>query len=138
MKALNSMIRLQRWQLEEKRRQLVRLEEREAAIVASQRALENELQNEQQAIRREAEFSFCYGNYAQSVIEKRKTLISKYEALETVLLEARSEVGQTYQEVRRYEIVLDNLEERLNKERLRVEQQDIDDISLEMYRRAEV
>lgn len=135
MKALKSMIRLERWQLEERRRELLRIQSQVSRVEDARKDLDVEVSREQAAMTNNMEMIFAYGNYAQGVLWRRDDLAKEKEKLEPIVSESRGKVASAYQAVRRYEIILEGKEEREAEELQRQEQRDIDDISLEIYRR---
>lgn len=136
MSALPTLIRLARHQMEEKRRTLVGLETLMANLNASLRRLDKEVAREQAAARHDDQSLFFYGNYAQSVIKRRDTIQRSMTELQEQLDAAHAEVTEAYQEVRRYEVVLERQQEREAIEAARREQVALDDMALEMYRRS--
>ena len=135
MKALKSMIRLERWGLEEKRRELLRIQSQVSSVETAREELDSEVKHQQAAITDEVEMIFAYGNYAQGVLWRRDELAKEMQKLEPVVLESREQVASAYQSVRRYEIILEGKQKREAEESQRQEQRNIDDISMDIYRR---
>ena len=135
MKALKSMIRLERWELEERRRELLRIQSQVSSVETAREELDSEVVQQQAAITDDMEMIFAYGNYAQGVLWRRDQLAKEMEKLEPVVLESRDKVASAYQSVRRYEIILEGKQKREAEESQRQEQRNIDDISMDIYRR---
>lgn len=134
-KGLKSLIRLSDTALNERRRELNIVEDREAEIKRLLDELEAEKRREQ-ALSRELEAgAFAYSGYAQGTIRRRKELEKKLEALQPELERARDALSQAFQELKRYEIALD---QRVKSEKAEEERKTtlmLDEISLNMHRR---
>ncbi len=135
MKGLPTLIRVYRWELEEKRRQLADREELRDEFVRELRRLEKSLIENQKAAAYSTEVASTYGQYAVQVIERRKVLKQSIEEAQTVVNEAADTVHKAFQEVKKYETAQERIEARLLKEENRREQIELDDIGLNMFRR---
>jgi flagellar protein FliJ len=134
-KGLKSLIRLSDSALNERRRELNVVEEREAEIKRLLDELEEEKRREQ-ALARELEVgAFAYSGYAQGAIHRRKELERKLEALQPELERARDALSQAFQELKRYEIALDLRVKSEKAEEARKTTLMLDEISLNMHRR---
>lgn len=135
MSALPTLIRVSKWNMEEKRRTLVGLETLMANLVAARQKIEDDLEREQHSARHDEEALVFYGNYARAVIHRRETLELSMADLQEKIDVAHQEVTEAFQEVRRYEIVWERHQERETAEFLRKEQNTLDEMSMEMMRR---
>ena len=134
-KGLKSLIRLADAGLNDKRRALVELERQEDELRRRLDALETEKLQEQQHARTLEFGAFAYSGYAQGVIERRQRIEAQIAAMQPQLEEARQEVSDAFQELKRYEIALDA---RRKAEKAAYERKDqiaMDEISLNMHRR---
>lgn len=137
MKALASLIRLHRFHLEEKRRTLGGLEGLMADLVRRLAQLEDEVLREQRQAASSSIGNFIYGAYARNVIQRRETLKKSMTALQLEIDTARQAVAAAFQEVKRYEIAKERMDEREREEASRREQIEQDDLAIEMFRRKE-
>ena len=137
MKALASLIRLHRFHLEEKRRTLAGFEGLMADLVRRLAQLEDEVAREQRQAADSSIGNFIYGAYARNVILRRETLKKSMAALQIEIDGARQAVAEAFQEVKRYEIAKERMDERERDEAARREQIAQDDLSIEMFRRRE-
>lgn len=131
---LNGLIRLHRWQLEEQRRKLGQLEAMRAEFERRAKDLELEIANEQKRVKN-TEASFAYGAYAQAAIARRETLAQSIEGMELELVKARDQVAEAFREVKKFEIAQDRQIKRAQLAAGRKEQQTLDELSLDIYRR---
>ncbi|HLI10708.1 MAG TPA: hypothetical protein VKY65_03835 [Alphaproteobacteria bacterium] len=137
MKALRSLIRLHRARLDERRRELVALESQRAVVEAERERMERELLEEQRAARGSLEGGWAYARYARRVLERRAGFAARLAELDELIAQATAAVAAAYQELKRYDVALDNHRKRLRGEAERRHQAIQDEIALTMYRRRE-
>ncbi len=135
MKGLDNLIRLHRWQLDEKRRHLVELERLTQHLAAQIRGLEAEIRNEQQVAGSSTEAAMTYGDYVQAVIGRREKLDASLAELQSQRVVAKEEVAEAYRELKKYELVKARNQRLANKRRQRQEQQVMDEVGLNQFRR---
>ena len=135
MSGLDSLIRLHRWKLEEKRRVLADLEALMDDLITRASDLEVEILNEQKAAAGSEEAGFAYAAYATEAIHRRGVLAQSAAELEEKIETARDDVKAAFQEAKKYEIAQ---ERKLERERIvtaRRERIAEDDVALDMFRR---
>ncbi|MBI1244199.1 MAG: hypothetical protein GC202_04260 [Alphaproteobacteria bacterium] len=134
-KGLKSLIRLADANLNEKRRALNEIELQEDELRRRLDDLEAEKVREQQVARTLEFGAFAYSGYARGVIGRRERIEAQIAALQPMLEEARQEMSEAFQELKRYEIALDI---RVKSEKAEGERKDtiaMDEMSLNMHRR---
>lgn len=135
MSGLDSLIRLHRWKLEEKRRVLADLESLMDELRTRANHLEVEILDEQKAATVSEEAGFAYAAYATQAIHRRGVLAQSAAELEEKIKAARDDVKEAFQETKKYEIAR---ERKLERERIataRRERIAEDDVALDMVRR---
>ncbi len=135
MSALNTLIRMHRWQLEEKRRFLAGLEAMLSDFTSKVNNLERQLRREQVFAAGAHEASYSYASFAEETIRRRENLKKSIAELDDQIFEAHDEVATAFQSVKRFEIVLEKKLQREREEAARVEQANENEVALEMYRR---
>ena len=135
MRGVEGMIRLQKWNLDEKRRELVELEEMRDDLQAKVRALEEEVIREQKTAAKSVVVSL-YGSYARAVIDRRDVLEKSICEMEPVIEAKKDEVAIAFQELKKFEIARDRAAQRTRYEAARKEQILLDDMATDMYRRS--
>lgn len=135
MSGLESLIRLHRWKLEEKRRALAELEALMDDLRTRAGNLEVEIINEQKAAADSEEAGFAYAAYAAQAIHRRGVLAQSATELEVRIEAARDGVKEAFQEAKKYEIAQERKLERERKVTARRERIVEDDIALDMFRR---
>ena len=135
MSALDSLIRLHRWQLDERKRDLATLEDLAAKLGEERARLELEDQREQLVATASPETAFAYAGYARSLIDRRRKIEqSRVEVVEQIS-RAREALAEAFQEMKRYEIAAANrikVEEQRDAKR---QQRVLDDLGVERFRR---
>ncbi|MCH8189382.1 MAG: flagellar FliJ family protein [Proteobacteria bacterium] len=135
MSGLDSLIRLHRWKLEEKRRVLADLESLMDELRTRAGDLEVEILDEQKAAAGSEEAGFAYAAYATQAIHRRGILAQSAAELEGKIEAARDDVKEAFQEAKKYEIAQ---ERKLERERIvmaRRERIAEDDVALDIFRR---
>lgn len=134
MRGVDGMIRLSKWRLDEKRRELRGLEDMLAGLVGQLAALGQELEAEQAAAKRDNVISL-YGSYAKSVIGRRENLERSIAETEVAVEEKKDEVSAAFQDLKRYEIAAERAARREAEEYERRDQAALDEVALTMHRR---
>lgn len=135
MSDLDSVIRLHRWRLDEKRRALAELKALADRLTGEASRLEQELQEEQDTARASTEAGYTYGNYAVEVIARRRRLADSLAQVEARILEATEEIAAAFQELKRFELAQEGRMRRDHERRKRAEASRLDEIGLDRFRR---
>jgi len=135
MKGLPTLIRVHKWELEEKRRQLSEREGLRDDFIQELARLEESLIENQRAAAHSPEIAATYGVYALQVIEQREVLGQSIKETQVAVDEAADIVHLAFQEVKKYETAQERIEARLLKEENRREQIELDELGLNMFRR---
>ncbi|MGE5503440.1 MAG: hypothetical protein ACM31L_03365 [Actinomycetota bacterium] len=135
-KSLKTLIRLAKWNVDEKRRVLTALQAREDEILATIEAEEQQLAVEQRVAAEDSTGAgFMYGAYADAWLRRREQLFSMLEAVRAEISMARDALAEAFGELKTYEITQRERERRAQAEADRKEQQFLDEIGLNIYRR---
>ena len=131
-KGVPTLIRLNEWTVDEKRRVLgARLKELDD-LEAGLRDLERELVTEQaMAASAPDSAGFLYGNYANQVIHRREQLHSNIKSKEEEVVVARESLSDAYRELKKYEVVNESRIRREATERARKDQIELDELGLQ-------
>ena len=135
MSALDTLIRVHRWQLDERRRYLAGLDGLATRLRADSQRLQDEAESEARAAGLSLEAGAAYPLFIGPLIERRKQLERSIAEVEAQIAEAHEAVTTAFQEVKRYELAVAN-RTREGRERLaRRQQRDLDALALDMHRR---
>ena len=135
MKALETLIRVNSWALDEKRRNLAELEDLRESFYREIANFEKQLILNQAAAASSPEIAQTYGHYAVTVIERRRVLRESIAETQERVAEASDEVHHAYQEVKKYETALEREKERQKKAEDRLAQIELDEMGMNMFRR---
>ncbi len=134
-KGMAGMIRLHKWQLDERRRNLVELEKMREELVGKMRSLRDELAAEQKKVAEAPIVSITYGGYAQQVMARRENINNSITEIDVSIEEMKDQVADAFKELKKYEIVEQREREREVSERNQRQQNDLDELALNMHRR---
>ena len=136
MTALQSMVRVHRWVLEEKQRKLAELQGLADRLRADIAQLDRELENERRAAEASDEAGLAFPNYVAAALDRRRRLCETIDNLELEVDAAREEVAESFAELKKYEIARDNQDRRNTAKRDRRERADLDELGISIYRRS--
>jgi chromosome segregation ATPase len=134
MSALDSLIRLYKWQLDERRQQVAELERLENRLKAELQKLHDEVASEQRAAADNEEAGRAWAGWSAQAAARRKTLETSIAEAQEQMVRAREALAEAFQEVKRYEIALAAREKRDRIALSRRAQQRQDEIALQTFR----
>ena len=126
---LSTLIRLRRWGVDERRRDLALLYSQASEIDARAEALVGELGREQQAAAGETDFGFTYSAYGRRVIERRNQMAEEKAEIEDQITAAQERVAEAYRDLKSLEQVQDNRARAAEEELKRTEQAGLNEIA---------
>ena len=135
MNALQQMVRLHRWQLDEKRQKLAQLEELASQVQHDIAALDAELAAEHQAVTDESDSVMSLPAFAAVCAQRRKNLETSLAGFERSIEAAREELQTAFQEVKTYESALQTQKDRKARKLATAEQKELNEIGLNMHQR---
>jgi flagellar protein FliJ len=134
-KNLNTLIRLNEWTVDERRRELGQVLRALADLEDGLERLRQELTKEQNAVMASPEEAgFFYGNYAQAVIGRRQSLNDGIQRMEAQIAAARERLNEAYRELKKFEVAQKTRDAREARELARREQGVLDEIGLTLFR----
>ena len=135
MRGMINLIRMHRWRLDEKSREIVEYEELVDSFVHQGELLEDELKAEQVAAKDNTMASLTYGEYANSIIQRREKLGSSISQVEQQIQHAKEDLRLIFQELKGYEILKKNQDEAALEKANKLEQSTLDELGIELFRR---
>jgi flagellar export protein FliJ len=135
MRGLPALIRLHRWQLDGKRRELADLERLEDQLLGEMRKLEDWVAAEQAFARDSESGGFAWTGFARGVKERRARIQASIDNIHRQVEAKREEVADAFRELKRYEITQAEREKREKLEADRRAQTALDEVSLIQYER---
>jgi flagellar FliJ protein len=128
MKSRDTLIRLKRFHVDEKRRQVAQIE---AMIVDFQRMandLDREISTEQTRAGIDDPGHFAYPTYAKAAMARRDNLVQSAENLKGQLEDARGQLAEAFEELKKVEILEERDQVRERAAEGRTEQAELDRI----------
>ncbi len=112
MTALDSIVRVHRWVLDEKQRKLADLRTLLEKLQLDLESLDAELEAEREASGNSDEAGAAFPAYAAAALDRRRRLCETIANLERESDAAREEVTEAFSELKKYEIASDNRKSR--------------------------
>ncbi|MFQ6018016.1 MAG: flagellar export protein FliJ [Kiloniellaceae bacterium] len=135
MTALDSLVRVHRWILDEKRRKLGELQELAGKLKDDLRRLQEDLANEQEVASRSIEGTVAFPAFIAAARERGQRLRDSIARMERAIETTRDEVQAAFQEAETYKLASDNHARRERDRLSRREQVDLDELAASRYRR---
>ena len=105
MKSRETLIRLKKFQVDEKRRRVAQIETMIAEIERMATDLDREIQTEQERSGISDPAHFAYPTYAKAAIQRRENLARSADELRGQLEEAKAILGEAFEELKKVELL---------------------------------
>lgn len=135
MRELDTLIRLHRWQLAEKRRELVELEVLAERFQEELRALDDEVARETAAAEAEPQLPMGFAAYLRASRKRRQRLEQSIAQVEEQIAAARDRITAAFQELKGYEVARDNRKKRADDRRRQRETVEMDEVAVTGFQR---
>ena len=130
MKSRETLIRLKKFQVDEKRRRVVQIEGMIADFQRMTVDLEREIRAEQDRAGINDPTHFAYPTYAKAAIQRRENLTRSADELKIQLEDARSHLSDAFEELKKVELLDERDQARERAEESMREQAELDSIGL--------
>src|SRR4029078_6585264 len=130
MKSRETLIRLKKFQVDEKRRRVTQIEGMIADLQRMSVDLEREIQTEQERAGINDPTHFAYPTYAKAAIQRRQTLPGSADELRVQLEDAKGLLSEAFEELKKVELLDERDQARERAEENAREQADLDSIGL--------
>lgn len=135
-KGLKTLIRLSKFNVDERRRVLVALQNAEDRVIAEIANHDARLKEEQKLAAQDATgVGFLYGSYHRAWMDRRENLLKSLAALREQIEAARDALADAYREQKTYEITQKERDRKEQQERDRKEQAFLDELGQQMHQR---
>jgi chromosome segregation ATPase len=135
MSGLDQLMRLQKWTLDEKRRQALDLESLIDKFETDIRLLDEEVIREIDAAQQSIELQRTLPAYRKMMQERRERLEQSIDNLRVELARIQDEIAEAFSELKKTEQTIQSRKQRQRQQERRREQIVSDDIGLELHRR---
>ena len=134
MKSLITLIKLQRRELDQLRRQVSALEGARDQLIEKIERLQDDLIREIEAASTMTDMRSFFGDFSDAIKKKQRALASKVVQFEQQIQELGIEIANRFSELKKFEIALDRHKEREKEKQTRREQIEMDEIGLRTFR----
>ncbi len=134
MKSRESLIRIHRFQVDEKRRRVVQIETMMADFSNKAADLERQIKDEQQKAGIDDITHYAYPTFAKAAIARRDNIKASIAELEGQLDEAKDELSNAFSELKRLELLAERETMKIKRTRMAREQTGLDEMALNLYR----
>ncbi|HVJ32890.1 MAG TPA: hypothetical protein VND94_07215 [Terriglobia bacterium] len=135
MSGLDQLMRLQKWTLDEKRRQALDLESLIEKLETDVRLLDEEIVREVEAAQASIELQRALPAYRKIMQERRERLEQSIDNLRVELARIQEEIAEAFSDLKKTEQTIESRKLRQRQLERRREQIVADDIGLELHRR---
>jgi flagellar export protein FliJ len=132
MKSRDTLIRLKRFHVEEKRRRVAQIESMIAEFKRMAGDLDREIETEERRVGVSDTAHFAYPTYAKAARTRRDNLLHSAAELNDQLEEAKAALGEAFEELKKVEILEDRERAQERSELAMREQVDLDQIAARM------
>jgi len=134
MKSRETLIRLKKFQVDEKRRKVAQIEAMIAEFDRIAAELDREIKTEQERAGIHDPAHFAYPTYAKAAIQRRDNLARSVNDLKVQLEDARAALGEAFEELKKVEILEERDHQRERAEDAANEQAELDHIGAHRVR----
>jgi flagellar export protein FliJ len=138
MKSRDTLIRLKKFQVDEKRRRVMQIESMIAEFDRMAGELEREIKNEQDRAGIHDPAHFAYPTYAKAAIQRRENLKRSADELKGQLDDAKDALSEAFEELKKIELLDERDQMRERAAEAGHEQSELDAIGLMRARNAAV
>lgn len=129
MKTLETLIRLAGFTVDERRRALSVILDREAEFYQRIERLDADYDRERILATENPEYATHFGGFAARYKRQRTVVENRISALQPAIQKARQDLAEAFEEQKRYEITLDQRIEEQRLDEKRKEQAELDEIA---------
>ena len=130
MKSRETLIRLKKFQVDEKRRKVAQIETMIAEFDRMAGDLDREIKTEQERAGIHDPAHFAYPTYAKAAIQRRENLTRSADELRVQLEDAKLNLAEAFEELKKVELLDERDQARERAEESAREQADLDSIGL--------
>jgi flagellar export protein FliJ len=136
MKSRETLIRLRKFQVDEKRRRTAQIESMIAEFDRMSVDLEREIKTEQDRAGINDPAHFAYPTYAKAATQRRENLRRSVDDLRVQLDEAKAQLGEAFEELKKVELLNERDQANERAAENAIEQRELDSIGIMRIRDA--
>ncbi|MDT3684063.1 MAG: flagellar export protein FliJ [Pseudorhodoplanes sp.] len=136
MKSRETLIRLRKFQVDEKRRRTAQIESMIAEFERMTADLDREIKSEQDKVGISDPAHFAYPTYAKAAKQRRENLVRSVDDLKVQLDSAKAELAEAFEELKKVELLNERDQANERAEQNAQEQRELDSIGIMRIRDA--
>lgn len=129
MKSRESLIRVKRFQVDEKRRQVAQIEMMIAEFMRMIGDLDDQIVSEQNRVGIHDVTHFAYPTFARAAMQRRDNLKVSVRDLEEKLADAQAELAEAIEDMKKVELIEERDHQREREARDHAEQEELDELA---------
>lgn len=133
MKSLKTLIRLQKRELDQLRKQLNTFENQRGHLIAMIEKLQADLLREIETSQELAEMRGFFGDFSHSIKKRQKALAANVVQVETQIQNLMVQIQNHYTDLKKYEIAYDRFLAAEAKKQAKAEQEELDEAGLHKF-----
>ena len=130
MKSRETLIRLRKFQVDEKRRRAAQIESMIAEFERMTADLDREIKSEQDKVGISDPAHFAYPTYAKAAKQRRENLVRSVDDLKVQLDSAKAELAEAFEELKKVELLNERDQANERAEQNAEEQRELDSIGI--------
>jgi flagellar FliJ protein len=130
MKSRDTLIRLKKFQVDERRRKVAQIEGMIAEFERMAGDLDREIKTEQERAGIHDPAHFAYPTYAKAAMQRKENLKRSADELKVQLDDAKATLGEAFEELKKVELLDERDQAREREAENAAEQAELDDIAL--------
>lgn len=133
MKTLQTLIKIHKRDLDDKRRELVALEEQKAELLEFSKQMKEELAAESELASADPSMSLTFNNYRNMIKNRQATIAGILSELKVKMDSLSYAISEIYGEVKKYEIILQQKIDKKTQEEKSQENKVLDEVAINGY-----
>jgi len=135
MSSFDSLLRISRWHLDEKRQKLADLERLAQRLRDDLERLAEGIETEKRIAQQDEEARRTFPAFLKAEQERRRRIEKSIADVQHEIEIAREEVAEAFREFKKYELAKTTQDERLRRQASRREQARMDELGMQLHRR---
>ena len=135
-KTLESLVRLSKFEVDERRRELKVVQEEEDRLYSEISKIEDRVQSEKLTATKQPEYAQAYSRFLIWARREKNILEGKITALQPLLEHARDNLASAFAELKKAELTRDNRALAEEAENNKKDQMEMDELAMDRHRRS--
>lgn len=133
MKSIKTLIKINKLALDEKRQELVAIEEQKTQLLQWQKNMKDDLDKEFQFVTSNPEMSMTFDSYRKKITQRQLNMEMVLKDLNLQIERKLQQIADLFSEVKKYEIIQQQNIAKILKEQKHKETKALDEIALNNY-----